>query len=318
MDKSTKIYIAGHKGLVGSAITNKLAISGYTNLITKDRSSLDLTSAAQTLNFFAKHKPNYIILAAARVGGIAANNKYPADFITTNIAIQTNIIRACHQYNATKLLFLGSSCIYPRDCLQPMKESSLMTGELEKTNSAYAMAKLCGIEMCKAYNKQYNTNFICAMPCNLFGENDNYDLENSHVLAAMLRKFHEAKINNYPNVELWGSGNIYREFLYADDLADGLIFLLENYDARDGDNIINIGMGKDLLIKELADLIKNIVGYNGKINWNKSMPDGTPRKLLDCRKINQMGWAPKYNFVDAIRMNYKWFIENYERLFAGD
>ena len=311
MEKSSKIYVAGHTGLVGSNLLLALKNNGYNNLITTERRLTDLTIEEEVEIFFRKNKPEYVFDCAAKVGGIFSNNSYPVDFIMNNIAIQYNLINACFDSGVKKLLFLGSSCIYPRECPQPIKEEYLMTGPLEPTNSAYAVAKIAGIEMCKAYNKQNSTNYICVMPTNLFGENDSFNLENSHVLPALIRKFHEAKINQSESVEVWGNGRVYREFLYVYDLVNGLIFLMNNYDVTPDDCLINIGTGRDIQIIDLVDVVRDVVGYNGIIKWNSDRPNGTPRKLLDCSKINNLGWKPKFEFIYALKKTYKWFCENY-------
>jgi GDP-L-fucose synthase len=278
MQKNSKIYIAGHNGLVGSAIKRNLEKQGFENLIYKNREELDLTDEKAVQNFFKKEKPEYVFLAAAKVGGIVANRDYPADFIYQNLEIQNNIIYQAYKNKVRKLLFLGSSCIYPRECPQPIKEEYLLTGELEKTNEAYAIAKIAGIKMCQSFNKQHGTKFISVMPTNLYGPNDNFDLKTSHVLPALIRKFHEAKIENESQVEMWGTGKAKREFLHVDDLAEACVFLMDNYE---DDEIINIGTGEDLSIADLADTIKRVVGYQGEIVYDISKPDGTPRKLLD-------------------------------------
>lgn len=307
MEKEAKIYVAGHKGLVGSAILRELKKNGYTNILTKTREELDLTSQIDTENFFAKEKIEYIFLAAAKVGGILANDTYPADFIRDNLLIQTNIIDFAYKNKVKKLLFLGSSCIYPRNAPQPLKEEYLLTGELESTNKAYAVAKIAGITMCQSYNKQYGTNFISVMPTNLYGENDNFDLESSHVIPAMIRKFDDAKKSGAKEVVLWGTGSPKREFLYVDDLANACVFLMNNYD--DGE-IINIGTGTDLPISELANIVKECVGYKGDTVWDKSKPDGTMRKLLDISKIKKLGWNSKINLQEGIQKTYTWYKEN--------
>jgi len=307
MNKQEKIYIAGHRGLVGHAIKRKLEEQGYSNLIYRTSEELDLRNQTAVEKFFAEEKPEYVFLAAAKVGGIHANNTYPAEFIYDNIAIQTNVIHSSYLYGVKKLLFLGSSCIYPKYAPQPIKEEYLLTGELEPTNETYATAKIAGIKMCSAYNKQYNTNFISVMPTNLYGPNDNFDLEKSHVLPALIRKFHEAKIENKPYVEIWGTGKPRREFLYIDDLAYACVFLMENYNASDIGSHINIGTGKDITIKELANLIKGIVGYTGSIKFNSNMPDGTLRKLLDVSKLTALGWQASYILEEGINMTYDWF-----------
>ena len=304
MEKNSKIYIAGHRGLVGSAIMRRLTELGYCNLVYKTSKELDLRDLAAVTLFFEREKPEYVFLAAAKVGGIHANHTYPAEFIHDNLMIQNNLIDNAYRYGVKKLLFLGSSCIYPKLAPQPMSEDCLLTGPLEVTNEAYAIAKIAGIKMCQAYNRQYGTDFIAVMPTNLYGPNDNYDLENSHVLPALIRKFHEAKVNRMPFVEVWGSGTPRREFLYSDDLADACVFLIQNYS---GDEIVNIGVGADITIKELAELIGKVVGYSGKIKWNTAMPDGTPRKLLDVGKLKKMGWQARLSLEDGIRMAYEDF-----------
>ncbi|MFH1308701.1 MAG: GDP-L-fucose synthase [Patescibacteria group bacterium] len=308
MNKKSKIYIAGHRGLVGSAIKRKLEKEGYSNLVFRAREELDLLDNNKVSNFFKKEKPEYVFLAAAKVGGILANDDYSADFIYQNLLIQSNVIHNAYLHNAKKLLFLGSSCIYPRDCSQPIKEEYLLTGSLEETNKAYAIAKIAGIEMCQSYNKQYGTNFISVMPANLYGPNDNFDLETSHVLPALIRKIHEAKANNAKNVTIWGTGLPRREFLYVDDLADACIFLMNDYNDSE---IINIGTGEDITIIELSRLIKKVVGFKGKIINDKTKPDGTLHKLLDVSKINQIGWSYNISLEVGIEKTYKWFLENY-------
>ena len=294
MNKDSKIFVAGHKGMVGSAIVRFLESSGYTNIITVDKKDIDLTSQAETNIFFNSNEPEYVFLAAAKVGGIHANRTYKADFIYKNLMIQSNVIDAAWSSGAKKLLFLGSSCIYPKMCAQPIKEEYLMTGELEPTNDAYAIAKIAGIK--------YGTDFISAMPTNLYGPNDNYDLENSHVLPAMIRKFHEAKISGKESVEIWGTGTPKREFLYVDDLAEACVFLMNEYS---GSDIVNVGTGKDVTIAELAYGISKVVGYEGKIEFNPEMPDGTPRKLLDVSKINSLGWTAKIGLLEGIEKTYR-------------
>ncbi|MDP2788595.1 MAG: GDP-L-fucose synthase [bacterium] len=307
MNKDAKIYVAGHRGLVGSALVRVLEINGYKNIITKTHQELDLTYQEKVKIFFEEEKPEYVFLAAARVGGIFANDTYPADFIRDNLMIQSNIIDFAYKNNVKKLLFLGSSCVYPKNAPQPMKEEYLLTSELESTNKAYAVAKIAGIAMCQSYNKQYGTNFISTMPTNLYGENDNFDLENSHVIPAMIRKFDDAKNNNAKEVILWGTGNPKREFLHVDDLALACVFLMNNY--NDG-AIINIGVGTDLSILELANMVKECVGYDGAIVWDSSKPDGTPRKLLDTSKIQSLGWKPQISLVDGIKQTYDWYKKN--------
>jgi GDP-L-fucose synthase len=313
MNTISKIYIAGHHGMVGSAIKRKLKSKGHTNLITRTRGELDLTNQQAVNNFFETQKPEYIFLAAAKVGGILANSTYPAEFIYQNLMIETNIIHAAYTHDVKKLLFLGSSCIYPRLAPQPLKEEYLLTGELEGTNEAYAIAKIAGIRMCKHYNQQYGTNFISVMPTNLYGPNDNYDLETSHVVAALIRKFHDAKTNNAQQVVVWGTGAPRREFLHVDDMADACVYLMENYDAKDIGEFANIGIGKDVTIRELAELIKSIVEYEGEIVYDTTKPDGTPQKLLDVSRLHRLGWKAKISLKDGIRIVY----EEYNRSFNG-
>ena len=307
MDKNSKIYVAGHKGLVGSAIVRLLRKRGYKNLALRTRAELYLMDNKKVSLFFAKEKPEYVFLAAAKAGGILANDTYPADFIRDNLMIQTNVIDSAYKNKVKKLLFLGSSCIYPRNSPQPIKEEYLLTNTLEPTNQAYAIAKIAGIFMCQSYNRQYGTNFISAMPTNLYGENDNFDLEKSHVIPAMMRKFNDAKNNNAKEVVLWGTGSPKREFLHVDDLAKACIFLMNNYDSAD---IINIGVGTDLSILELADKIKKCVGFNGNIIWDSSKPDGMPRKLLDISKIKALGWKSSTSLEDGLRKTYNWYKAN--------
>lgn len=307
MEKQAKIYVAGHKGLVGSAIVRNLKSKGYSNIIGKSHHELDLTDQASVEDFFSMEKPDYVFLAAAKVGGIHANNTYPADFIMVNELIQCNVIRSSYKNNVKKLMFLGSSCIYPKLCPQPIKEEYLLTGELEPTNEAYALAKISGLKMCQYYNKQYGTNYISVMPTNLYGPNDNFDLQGSHVLPALMRKFHEAKVYNLEYVELWGTGTPLREFLHVDDMADACTFLMENYT---GNEFFNVGTGKEVTILELADMIKEIVGYEGKMRFDSSKPDGTPRKLLDVSRLERAGWKAGIGLRDGIRNTYQWYLEN--------
>lgn len=307
MKKDSKIYVSGHNGMVGSAIVRELKKQGYSNIITLSHKKLDLRDKTETERFFITHEPEYVFNAAAKVGGIYANVKYPASFIYDNINIQTNIIHNSYKYGVKKLVFLGSSCIYPRDCNQPIKESYLLEGQLESTNDAYAIAKIAGIKMCQAYNKQYGTNFISLMPTNLYGEGDNYHTENSHVFAALIKKFHYAKANNEKNVTLWGTGEPFREFLYVDDFADATIFLMNNYNDND---IINVGTGVDVTIKELASMIKDVVGFDGGLLFDNSKPNGTPKKLLDISKLNNLGWKHKTDLIDGIRKTYKIYLKS--------
>lgn len=309
MLKTSKIYIAGHKGLVGSTLVRSLKDKGYNNLITKERKELDLVDQMAVEIFFKTNKPEYVFLAAAKVGGILANKERPAEFIYENLMIASNIINSAYRHKVKKLLFLGSSCIYPRSAPQPLKESYLLSSPLEKTNEAYAIAKIAGLKLCEFYNQQYGTNYIAAMPTNLYGPNDNFDLTNAHVLPALIRKFHEAKLKGDNSVALWGNGQPKREFLHVNDLAEALIFLMNKYN---GEEIINIGCGQDLSIRELAKKIKAITGYQGKIVWDKNKPNGTPRKLLDISKINKLGWKPKISLEQGLLDTYRWFIENYK------
>lgn len=309
MKKNSKIYVAGHRGLVGSAIVRLLQKKGFNNLLLKKRTELDLLNQNEVSNFFKKEKPEYIFLAAARVGGILANSTYPAQFIHENLLIESNIIDSAYKNKVKKLLFPGSSCIYPRLAPQPIKEEYLLTGELEPTNKAYAIAKIAGIIMCQSYNKQYGSNFISVMPTNLYGENDNFDPLNSHVLPALIKRFLEAKRDDQKKIVIWGTGSPKREFLHVDDLAEACIFLMEKYNDSE---IINIGTGVDLSIKELAEKIKKIVGHKGRIVWDKSKPDGTPRKLLNVDKIHKLGWKHKIDLDAGIKKTYQWYNQNYE------
>ena len=311
MKFNSKIYVAGHTGLVGSSILKKLQQDGYKNIITSTFEQLDLRRQNQVEKFFKKEKPEYVFLAAAKVGGILANNTYKAEFIYDNLMIAANVIHACYKYKVKKLLNLGSSCIYPKLALQPLKEEYLLSDYLEPTNEPYAIAKIAAIKLCKYYNEQYGTNFISVMPTNLYGPGDNFDLKTSHVLPALIRKFHEAKIQNKSHVVLWGTGNPYREFLYIDDLVDCVIFLMKNYDYKDIGEIINIGVGADIQIKYLAEFIKNIVGFEGEIKYDSSKPDGTPRKLLDVTKIRKLGWKYKVGLEEGIRRAYSGYLENF-------
>ncbi len=311
MEKNSKIYVAGHRGMVGSAILRNLQSEGYTNFILKTSADLDLRNQAAVASFFAQEKPEYVFLAAAKVGGIVANNTLRADFLYENLAIQNNVIHAAFEHKVEKLMFLGSSCIYPKMADQPMKEDALLTGLLEQTNEPYAIAKIAGIKMCEAYRAQYGCNFISVMPTNLYGQNDNYDLNGSHVLPAFIRKFHEAKANNLPEVECWGTGTPMREFLHADDMAAACVFLMENYNEA---QFLNIGTGSDLSIKALAEMVAKIVGYSGNINWNTEKPDGTPRKLMDSSRLHALGWSHKIELEEGIGLAYADFLANHDRL----
>lgn len=302
MEKNSKIYIAGHNGMVGSAIHRRLLKEGFTNIITRSSKELDLRNQQHVTDFFAAEKPEYVILAAAKVGGIIANNTYRGEFLYENLMIQSNVIHQAHLNGVKKLLFLGSSCIYPKLAPQPLKEEYLLTGPLEPTNEPYAIAKIAGLKMCEAYRSQYGSNFITVMPTNLYGPNDNYDLNNSHVLPAMLRKFHEARERGDASVTLWGTGSPRREFLHADDLADACFFLMQQYEAGEP---VNIGVGDDITIKELAGLIQRITGFTGTINWDTSKPDGTPRKLMDVSRLTKAGWKARITLEDGIKQVYK-------------
>ena len=303
-DKNAKIYVAGHRGLVGSAIVRALEREGYQNIVMRTHSELDLTDQRAVFDFFAAEKPEYVVLAAAHVGGINANQSAPADFIYINSVIQCNVIGAAHEYKVKKLLFLGSSCIYPKMAAQPIEESELLTGPLEKTNEGYAIAKISGLMMCRFFKQQYGDDFISCMPTNLYGPNDNFNLSSSHVLPALIRKFDDAKESGAENVTLWGTGAPLREFLYVDDMADACVFLLKNYS---GEEHVNIGTGKEITIKDLAEMVRETVGYKGDIVWDKSMPDGTPRKLLDVSKLHEMGWKEKVSLREGIALSYEWY-----------
>ena len=307
MNKTDKIYVAGNRGLVGSAIVRNLESKGYTNIVKRTHKELDLTNQAAVYDFFEQEKPDVVVLAAAKVSGINANNTTPAEFAYENMQIQCNVIHAAHVNKVKKLLFLGSTCIYPRMAPQPIPEDALLTGPLEITNEAYAIAKISGLEMCKFYKRQYGDDFISCMPTNLYGPHDNYDLEGSHVMPAMIRKFHDAKINGAKSVELWGTGSPLREFLYVDDMADACVFLLENYS---GEQHVNIGTGKEVTIKELAETVRKTVGFEGEIVWNTAMPDGTPRKLTDVTKLHNLGWNHKVDLEEGVKLAYDWFKEN--------
>ena len=302
-----KIYVAGHRGLVGSAIVRSLERSGYDNIIGRTHAELDLTDQTAVRDFFEKEKPDVVVLAAAKVGGINANQTYPAEFAYENMQIQCNVIKCCHDYKVKKLLFLGSTCIYPRMAPQPIPESALLTGPLEQTNEAYAIAKISGLKMCAYFKQQYGDDFISCMPTNLYGPYDNYELSGSHVMPAMIRKFHEAKVNGAPAVELWGSGTPLREFLYSDDMADACVYLLKHYQGLEH---VNIGTGIEITIRELAELVKKTVGYTGDIVWNSDMPDGTPRKLTDVTRLHELGWRHKIELEEGVRLAYEWFKDN--------
>jgi GDP-L-fucose synthase len=311
----SKIYVAGHNGLVGSSILRRLQAGGYTNIIARASKELDLTRQAEVEAFFENEKPDYVFLAAAKVGGILANSTYKADFIYRNLMIASNVIHAAYKFKTKKLLNLGSSCIYPKFAPQPMKEEHLLTGTLEPTNEPYAIAKIAAIKLCRYYNEQYGTNFISTMPANLYGLKDNFDLLESHVLPAMIRKFHEAKIAPrprpavQPSVVLWGTGSPFREFLYVDDLADACVFLIEKYDYSEIGEFINIGTGRDISIEDLALMIRDIVGFRGEIVWDSTKPDGTPKKLLDISRIKALGWEPKTSLQEGIRKTYQWYLK---------
>lgn len=307
MEKDAKIYVAGHKGMVGSAIVRSLRAQGYENIITRSHSELDLIRQNEVEDFFSCERPEYVFLAAAKVGGIAANSAHLADFMYENMVLEMNVIHSAWKNGCKKLMFLGSSCIYPRMAPQPMKEDCLLTGELEKTNEAYALAKISGLKYCEYLNRQYKTDYISVMPTNLYGPNDNYHPEHSHVLPALIRRFHEAKEKGLKEVYCWGTGSPLREFLYVDDLADACVYLMNNYS---GNETVNIGTGKELTIRELTELVARIIGYEGEIKWDPSRPDGTPRKLLDVSKLNELGWHYKTELEDGIRLTYEDFLNN--------
>ncbi|MCL1945644.1 MAG: GDP-L-fucose synthase [Chitinivibrionia bacterium] len=305
MEKTSKIFVAGHRGMVGGAIVRKLKENGFTNIITKTHDELDITNQAAVNGFFEKEKPQFVFLAAAKVGGIYANNTYRYDFIYQNLMIAANVVEAARKFGVKKLLNLGSSCIYPKFAEQPITENSLLTGELEQTNEPYALAKIAAIKLCESANRQYNCDFISAMPTNLYGIGDNYHPENSHVLPALIRRFHEAKVANSNEVAVWGTGSPLREFLFADDVADACLFLIQNYS---GDKHVNVGSGEEITIKALAETIKRIVGFQGNLTWDKSKPDGTPRKLMDSSFLRGLGWKPKVNFEEGIKIAYEDFL----------
>jgi GDP-L-fucose synthase len=308
MDKSDKIFVAGYRGMVGSALMRRLEAEAFSNVVTRERAQLDLTDESAVAKFFAEEKPDIVILAAAKVGGIKANNDYPVEFLVENLRIQNNVIRSAYDNGVRKLLFLGSSCIYPKFAPQPIPESALLTGPLEQTNEAYAIAKIAGIKLCQAFSREYGANFISAMPTNLYGPKDNFDLETSHVLAALVRKAHEAKMHNDQKLIVWGTGKPRREFLHVDDLASACLLLLEKYDSPE---IINVGCGEDSSIRELAELICEVVGFDGELAWDTTKPDGTPRKLLDVSKIRALGWKPAIPLRDGIKRTYNWFVANF-------
>jgi len=305
VNSESKIYVAGHRGLVGSAIVQRLEQEGYGNLLMRTREELDLKDTRAVDEFFAEQRPDYVFLAAARVGGILANDTHPVEFLRDNLYIELNVIEAAHRHGAKKLLFLGSSCIYPKFAPQPIKEEHLLTGELEPTSEPYAIAKIAGIKLCQAYDREFATDFTSVMPTNLYGPGDNFDLETSHVLAAMIRKFHEAKEGGEPRVTVWGTGTPRREFLYVDDLADACVYLMNNYS---GSEIVNVGVGKDISIAELASLVRDAVGYEGEISYDTSRPDGTPRKLLDVSRLAELGWKAKVPLREGVERTYRWFV----------
>ena len=307
MDRTDRIFVAGHQGLVGSALVRRLQDQGFENLLLRPRTALDLENQHDVNAFFDDERPDYVFLAAAKVGGIMANNTYPAEFIRSNLVIQMNVIEAAHRTGVRKLLFLGSSCIYPKHAEQPIREEALLQGPLEPTNEAYAVAKIAGIKMCQSYNRQYGTNFVSVMPTNLYGPNDNFDLMGSHVLPALIRKFHEAKESGSPHVVVWGSGRVYREFLHVDDMADACLFVMQRHD---GSQILNIGCGKDVTIAEVAHLVKETVGFEGEIVFDTSKPDGTPRKLLDVSRLFELGWRPRIDLRSGLAETYAWFLQN--------
>ncbi len=309
MNKQSKIYVAGHRGMVGSAIARKLNEHGYTHLVTRTSADLDLRNQEAVASFFQLEKPEYVFMAAAKVGGILANSTYKGDFIYDNLIMEANVIKAAHDAKVTKLMLLGSSCIYPKFAAQPIREDSLLTGALEETNDAYAVAKIAGIKMCQSFHQQFGDNFICVMPCNLYGYGDNYHPQNSHVLPALIRRFHEAKVNDLPEVVIWGTGSPRREFLFADDLAEACVFLMNEYNSPE---IINVGAGTDLPIQELAYLVASVVGYEGKIKNDLSKPDGTPRKLMDVSKIHSLGWKHKTELRAGIELSYQDFLKHAE------
>ena len=310
IDRSGKVYVAGHRGLVGSAIVRRLEREGFSNIVTRTHAELDLTDQAAVSRFFEQEKPKYVVLAAAKVGGIHANDTYRADFVRINLQIETNVIEAAYRSEVERLMLLGSSCIYPKMAPQPMKEEHLLTGPLEPTNAPYAIAKIAGIIMCDSYNRQFGTDFVAAMPTNLYGPGDNFDLETSHVLPALIRKFHEAKVEARPQVDLWGTGKPMREFLHVDDLADAVLFMMDHFDPAPDDVFLNLGTGTDVTIAELAGLVARVVGYEGELVWDSSKPDGTPRKLLDVSRLAELGWKAGIGLEEGLAQTYQWFLEN--------
>ncbi|MFB5760243.1 GDP-L-fucose synthase [Paenibacillus medicaginis] len=311
MEKISKIFVAGHRGLAGSAIMRRLQSEGYENIVVRTSAELDLRDYNKVLSFFQEEQFEYVFLAAAKVGGIVANNEYPADFIRDNLLIQNSVIDSAYRTGVEKLLFLGSTCIYPKYAPQPMREEYLLAGELESTNEPYAIAKIAGVKMCQSYNRQYGTKFISVMPTNLYGPNDNYDLHSSHVLPALVRKFHEAKMNGAESVEIWGTGTPKREFLHSDDLANACVYLMNNYE---GNDIVNIGVGEDISILELAGKIKDVVGYHGRIVFDTSKPDGTPRKLVDVTRLHRLGWQASISLEEGLAVTYQWYVHNEQQL----
>ncbi|MDR6553590.1 GDP-L-fucose synthase [Paenibacillus qinlingensis] len=309
MNKLSKIYVAGHNGLVGSAIVRRLQGQGYEHIVTRTSKELDLRDQQQVDAYFKSERPEYVFLAAAKVGGILANATYPAQFLYDNLMIQSNVIEAARRYQVEKLLFLGSTCIYPKNAPQPLKESYLLTGELESSNEPYAIAKIAGIKMCSAFNKQFGTNYMSVMPTNLYGPNDNFDLQTSHVLPALMRKIHEAKQNNLSNVTIWGTGTPLREFLHVDDLADACVYLFQTYDASELGEFVNVGTGKDISIRELAVLLCKVIGYEGHLVFDISKPDGTPRKVTDIEKLSSLKWKPSISLVEGLKSTYSWYCE---------
>ena len=308
MNKSDKIFVAGHRGMVGSAIVRRLKVEGFSNLLTRDRSELDLADESAVAKFFAEKRPTIVIDAAAKVGGIKANNDFPVEFLLGNLRIQNNVIHSAYESGVRKLLFLGSSCIYPKFAPQPIPETALLSGPLEPTNEAYAIAKIAGVKLCQAFSREYGAKFVSAMPTNVYGPNDNFDLETSHVLAALIRKAHEAKVRKDKKLTVWGTGKPRREFLHVDDLASACLLLLEKYDSPE---IINVGCGEDISIRELSELICNVVGFDGELTWDTSKPDGTPRKLLEVTKLRALGWKPAIPLQDGIARTYEWFLANF-------